>query len=185
MKRYIADIREQLLLQDMAQLIIQFIIIQQILSYDTYPFTLLSLCLYIVSIILFILIRKVLLLDYSSYDYTQTVSYSIYKSLYWQIYPYSNITLAFRTLTKLIGMISGLLLDIALTVERNSGIGIDDFVTLIYKLRNYNVLIEYLYKIQNRSYCTSISFYCNPISIDKLGVQEQKLQIKEKEKENK
>jgi len=69
-------------------------------------------------------------------------------------------------------MISGLLLDIALIVERNSGIGIDDFVTLIYKLRNYNVLIEYLYKIQNRSYCTSISFYCNPISIDKLGVQE-------------
>ena len=185
MKRYIADIREQLLLQDMAQLIIQFIIIQQILSYNTYPFTLLPLCLYVVSIILFILIRKVLLLDYSSYNCTQTVSYSIYKSLYWQIYPYSNITLAFRTLTKLIGMISGLLLDIALIVERNSGIGIDDFVTLIYKLRNYNVLIEYLYKIQNRSYCTSISFYCNPISIDKLGVQEQKLQIKEKEKENK
>ena len=185
MKRYIADIREQLLLQDMAQLIIQFIIIQQILSYNTYPSTLLPLYLYVVSIILFILIRKVLLLDYSSYDCTQTVSYSIYKSLYWQIYPYSNITLAFRTLTKLIGMTSSLSLDIALTVERNSGIGIDDFVTLIYKLRNYNVLIEYLYKIQNRSYCTSISFYCNPISIDKLGVQEQKLQIKEKEKENK
>ena len=156
MKRYIADIREQLLLQDMAQLIIQFIIIQQILSYNTYPFTLLPLYLYVVSIILFILIRKVLLLDYSSYNCTQTVSYSIYKSLYWQIYPYSNITLAFRTLTKLIGMISGLLLDIALTVERNSGIGIDDFVTLIYKLRNYNVLIEYLYKIQNRSHCINV-----------------------------
>jgi len=40
--------------------------------------------------------------------------------------------------------------------EKNNTTGINVFVTLIYKLENYDVQLEYLYKIWNRSHCTSV-----------------------------
>ena len=39
--------------------------------------------------------------------------------------------------------------------QRRRALQENNFVTLIYKLENYNVLVEYLYKSQNRSGGTS------------------------------
>jgi len=65
---------------------------------------------------------------------------------------YSHIFQSSKTLSK--GKINSEVMKLGDIYQREKALqdyGKDDFITLIYKLENYNILVEYLYKSQNKS----------------------------------